>query len=857
MKLNFTLVGILACLIFGLTELGAQSPNFLEVTGPAEVAGTYSIGTQAWGGVLTASSYDGTFVNDGEGVITDACENSVGDLPSNTAAFIDRGDCNFSQKALNAQNARAAVAIICNNLPESDPDGGIIPLGAGDFANFVTIPVVGMSMEDCTRIRAVAEGGTVEMRFFYDCVTPTYTSDEYIWGTNANEGDFGNGIGNWEVANLGARGWEYTTVSNPVWGDNSQGSNCNGFMSFSTSDYYFANTANPLCSFDPGDPVSWCTGSIFSPEIDLTGMDIDNLVCEFQHGAQYFYYGTTSLAASYDGGNTWPDTIIATTGGMNQAALDASPAFAIAPGCTAVSTPYQQNVMRRYALALPSYAGENSVQLQFIHAGNLYDCTIDDVTLMNRPDYVDVEIGQNYVSYAPAWEIPIDQAQEVPLHVDIYNRGTSPTSEVQITAEAYMDGGPVLWTGTNEMFGEQPPNCFLNENLSFNDFYTPQSVGFHNVRFVNTTPGDVNGPDDEVGFRFGVTESKWASVPPPTGTTQVFSRLVRDDPGENGWIGFQWGLAYPFYVPNGNGQTIKEVTFGINDLATNSGSMSVFLYKWTPTSASFPTGNMLDADGFVNANNFQIHPDDTELVGTMAEVWGNRRNTIPVSSGINEDYTNITVTMAAANADNGVVETNSSGELIDVILDDDAQYVLILTMVPSADAELEVRATQTDEASILFPGARDYAYAFNNMTRRTTPLVQSLEQNGSFAEIDDLVWTNSSFADRADFNTPWIEMTFADRTNTEDITAEAEESVDVFPNPVNKSLTVDIQLDKASSEVSFELINVSGAVVKTVRDSNVKSGTYTIDVADLAQGVYNLNVRSDVGFTTRKVIIQR
>ena len=53
-------------------------------------------------------------------------------------ALIKRGECQFSQKALNAQNAGAAAVIIYNSSP------GNFSMGAGNYANQVHIPVYSM-----------------------------------------------------------------------------------------------------------------------------------------------------------------------------------------------------------------------------------------------------------------------------------------------------------------------------------------------------------------------------------------------------------------------------------------------------------------------------------------------------------------------------------------------------------------------------------------------------------------------------------------------------------------------------------------------------------------------------------------
>ena len=87
-------------------------------------------------------------------------------------ALIDRGDCTFVLKALNAQNSGAVAVIICNNVP-GDP---ISMGGAGP----VTIPSLMLSLNDCNTIKSKMGSNTVN-------VTMARTLIQY-------DSDFDNGI---------------------------------------------------------------------------------------------------------------------------------------------------------------------------------------------------------------------------------------------------------------------------------------------------------------------------------------------------------------------------------------------------------------------------------------------------------------------------------------------------------------------------------------------------------------------------------------------------------------------------------------------------------------------------------------
>lgn len=75
-------------------------------------------------------------------------------------ALVYRGTCNFSQKALEVQNAGAVACIIVNNIP-----GAPVGMGAGNFGAQVTIPVIMISDVDGDAIHDALEAGDVVVAF--------------------------------------------------------------------------------------------------------------------------------------------------------------------------------------------------------------------------------------------------------------------------------------------------------------------------------------------------------------------------------------------------------------------------------------------------------------------------------------------------------------------------------------------------------------------------------------------------------------------------------------------------------------------------------------------------------------------
>ena len=126
----------------------------LDVSSPAQVAGTYEIGTAAFGppipgggglsgeiACLKDASPDFTIFNG----CTPAA--NPGEL-AGKIALIDRGTCSFSAKVANAEAAGAIAAIIVNN-------NGNTPLSLGGSGT-VNIPAISVGRRDGNRIREAA-----------------------------------------------------------------------------------------------------------------------------------------------------------------------------------------------------------------------------------------------------------------------------------------------------------------------------------------------------------------------------------------------------------------------------------------------------------------------------------------------------------------------------------------------------------------------------------------------------------------------------------------------------------------------------------------------------------------------------
>lgn len=183
----------------------AGTVGLLTVNEPAGIAGVYDTQyawtVDTWGAQITdvPLTAEVAIVSDGTLDPTTGCEPLInGSEVDGKIAIIDRGLCQFSQKALMAQNAGAVGVIICNF------EDALPPLGGGDVAAQVNIPVVGISSGDCTTIRGFAGSG-LNISF----VQPANSGPEFVSGAIDNgiiAHEYGHGISNRLVGGPNAAG---------------------------------------------------------------------------------------------------------------------------------------------------------------------------------------------------------------------------------------------------------------------------------------------------------------------------------------------------------------------------------------------------------------------------------------------------------------------------------------------------------------------------------------------------------------------------------------------------------------------------------------------------------------------------
>ena len=149
----------------------AGTGGFLTINEPTQIAGLLSNTGQSfnlqggtdWGNnlVATGDAITGNVAIANDRRNTQCCLEIETDL-TGKVALIDRGGCDFSLKAANAQDA-GAIGVMIVNVPGADGAGStgdnVIGMNGGDRATEVNIPALFLALPDGDRMRQVLNNG--------------------------------------------------------------------------------------------------------------------------------------------------------------------------------------------------------------------------------------------------------------------------------------------------------------------------------------------------------------------------------------------------------------------------------------------------------------------------------------------------------------------------------------------------------------------------------------------------------------------------------------------------------------------------------------------------------------------------
>ncbi|MEO0338315.1 MAG: PA domain-containing protein [Bacteroidota bacterium] len=701
-----------------------------------------------------------------------ACDTVTNDL-TGKIALIDRGACDFSTKVFNAQVKGAIGAIVIDATVQDD----LISMAAGAFADQITSPSFFISKNDGDLLKAaLIDGlsGSVNRNDVVDdydgelVYMETFDSGLNGWTVNV---DVCGGAGNTEGVELWR--WVAEGFATGSCGDAfiASPTRCNGAVAFESDLQDNGGNGCGGAAVGTGPCPAPHSGTLTSPMIDLTGgaagysLRFRQLTRQFQ--SQYF------VEYSFDGGATFTSVPVNAT---------------IATG--------EFNFLEDDVVVVPLVGSidASNVVIRFRMDAFYYFWIVDDVQII--PQAANNLRVNEFFAVPPNLQTPLSQVEPIPFLADIENIGAAEQTNTVLNV-TIVDStlANVVFSADNPYFGV-PANTLI-ENVPFDDSFTPTEeniyVGFYSIA---ADSADSDDRDNFQNFIFQVTDNLFSKEVGATRT--ILPAAAEWEEGEP----HSWAYGNSFYLPNGDGFFVEDVTFALGNADEIAGTGLVLsLYEWTEDTNN--DGNM--------------DPDER------------------VSQGFG---------LYIVNGQEGVGEPISvpfPGDGEDpVALKDGATYVVMVEYFAPSAASPDVVLVAADDL--------DYnAQIFLSDNILGNPRYASLL--GISGDLTTEPYSSVGFG--RDF-VPVVRMSITgDATSTRDL-ANIENEFAVFPNPTSEVVNLQLGLQDMADEALVRIMDVSGKTILQRDYQNVQRETMTYNVSQLPAGTYFLQVTTAEGTGTRK-----
>jgi hypothetical protein len=181
----------------------------------------------------------------------------------------------------------------------------------------------------------------------------------------------------------------------------------------------------------------------------------------------------------------------------------------------------------------------------------------------------------------------------------------------------------------------------------------------------------------------------------------------------------------------------------------------------------------------------------------------------------------------------------------------------IVTTAAGGGIGSEIFATLVFTGGVEIPAGN---YAFIVEQASSTFLGVATSQNiytsgTTWATVDDIVWDNLG-----DFGLtvpmairPFLSLVGVD---TDESAANYVDQLTVSPNPTQDLVTIDLQLSE-THDLTLQLFNGSGQVIKTLVDKNTLGDQYQLNLNAYPSGIYFVKIRIGEQQLTRKIVLMK
>lgn len=91
--------------------------------------------------------------------------------------------------------------------------------------------------------------------------------------------------------------------------------------------------------------------------------------------------------------------------------------------------------------------------------------------------------------------------------------------------------------------------------------------------------------------------------------------------------------------------------------------------------------------------------------------------------------------------------------------------------------------------------------------------------------------------------------------DVEEVESLTYNNINVFPNPTNDFVNLDLKLDKKADEVNVQIMDTMGKIISSGTFNNIQNEVIPFDICDFVNGTYFMTVHSPEGTSSQKFTI--
>jgi len=407
----------------------------------------------------------------------------------------------------------------------------------------------------------------------------------------------------------------------------------------------------------------------------------------------------------------------------------------------------------------------------------------------------------DFYAYSPNYSYPEGQTEAFGFLADVSNQGALDQQGIELTVNIAENGSDVFQT----VLAYDPiPIDSTVENVPFAEQFTPTGgagTTYTGTYTISAEAEDDNPENNTQSFEFQVSDTLFSKAP---GIDGVIS------PGFAGATNFQWAYGCHYHVVNGAGKFARTMSFALIGTEENTGiDAFVALYK-------------VNSDGSDDPADLRaVTPDERELLGV----------TIYTIQGTEEFTDVITVPITQLGGD-------------PIALEDNTDYLAVIEFKVEGPIRVTMGANRTLDNS-----AQDLLMENAGLFRFTQIL--SVAED---VDLDDYGTGGFSGA------TPYVTLSIGDTpVAPSSLPNELSEDnvVKINPNPASSQAFLGLDLVDLSENVEVTIFDAKGSTHRVQFFENIKTANLSLNIRDLAEGMYFVRVRTDNGVAVRNLVVSK